>query len=990
MPASSPRLGPFRLAEPIGEGAHALVYRALHQPTGRAVAVKVLRAESRGAAKALEREVQAVASLAHPSIVEVYDTGLVPEDATGELLAGARWVALELATDGAIAGRPPRHYRNVQHVLLQVLSALAHAHARGVVHRDLKPANVLRSGRRLKLADFGLAWAIGRKLGPRIAGTPAYMAPEQIRGEADRIGPWTDLYALGCMAWELSTGRPPFQGDTEDVFALHQTGALPRHEPCMDTPEGFEAWVRQLLAKDADRRPDHAALAAASLAALGTDGTGRPPRAPSSDTSSTRTWTQSLTMEPTETPVAAPTSHPERADPWLAPRGDWRLAQRVRPPVWLLGASLGLYTLRSVPVVGRFPARDQLWSALREVDEHRHPVAVTVHGDRGLGRTSVARWLTRMVKEGGLGSVLRVPPEATPERMGRRVTRACERGPVVVWADDVTPEDGAPWVEWVLAPERATQPILLLLVGDRSIPGTTPIRLRPLPDAHVAYLCRQVAGVSPKLASALARRVGGSPGDAVRQLRALVDANALEHGPSGFDAPGGLDHLPSTQAQQAALEVGRVVADLGHDLRPVAIAALLEARVGNGTWRNLCIHCGVEPTPASFAPLLDASLVRWTGRWRLASATVAEGILAQLPPDEVAYLAARLANGLASDPEHQTDGELQASLMLRAGRPEQALTLATNTHPLFRTERTLWVARAALAQLELPPTDPRVVWIDLFQLQCTSRTTDGAHTLQQALDRLEPLEGEARGVALPFVAHIAAAAGRTRLSLDVVDAAIAHSGPTSLLLRRRSVVLERLERMEEAEACAAEALALCAVQGNRFELPSLVNNVADWHRVHGRLDEAEAGFREALALADDVGHITMRIVARENLTLVLYARGDHEAALDEIHQVFTWSLAKSSGQLERITVLVFLCLCAAKVGKNTLVDDALVRLEAVPDWRIRQLGLEGLTFLMKAANDVTDEGLARRIVDVPRRAGPELFARAAERLEHGFFGAPSP
>ena len=136
-------------------------------------------------------------------------------------------------------------------ILLDFLDALAHAHARGMIHRDIKPANVLLDTvtGHVKISDFGLVHSA--EFVPRpghqvreisqaeddqsISGTPAYMAPEQIQADWRRFGPWTDLYAVGAMAWKLSTGRPPYPGDINKVFEGHLRGHLPDlsavHEP---------------------------------------------------------------------------------------------------------------------------------------------------------------------------------------------------------------------------------------------------------------------------------------------------------------------------------------------------------------------------------------------------------------------------------------------------------------------------------------------------------------------------------------------------------------------------------------------------------------------------------------------------------------------------------------------------------------------------------------------------------------------------------------
>jgi serine/threonine protein kinase len=218
-------LGPFALHGLMGRGAMAEVWHGVHRRRSLPVAVKVIT--GRGArdperAELIRAEAQAVARLHHPGIVVVLDHGEVSaeaESASGGLIpAGSPYIAMELAARGSLRDVPGRLlFADVKGVLLALLDALSHAHARGVIHRDLKPSNVLCFGEkgtdlRLKLADFGLSYALDRQ-GRRdedICGTPWYMAPEQVLGNWRDYGPWTDLYALGCLAYELVCDAPLF------------------------------------------------------------------------------------------------------------------------------------------------------------------------------------------------------------------------------------------------------------------------------------------------------------------------------------------------------------------------------------------------------------------------------------------------------------------------------------------------------------------------------------------------------------------------------------------------------------------------------------------------------------------------------------------------------------------------------------------------------------------------------------------------------------
>src|SRR5690606_33066484 len=140
-------------------------------------------------------------------------------------------------------------------LLLELLDGLAHAHARGVVHRDLKPANILialpadgRPG--LKLTDFGIARALGATDANQdglVSGTPHYMAPEQILNELRDQGPWTDLYSLGCLAYQFATGQRIFNGTGHEVLRA-QVHAYPPPVEGPHVPPGFQRWLERMLA----------------------------------------------------------------------------------------------------------------------------------------------------------------------------------------------------------------------------------------------------------------------------------------------------------------------------------------------------------------------------------------------------------------------------------------------------------------------------------------------------------------------------------------------------------------------------------------------------------------------------------------------------------------------------------------------------------------------------------------------------------------------
>ncbi len=285
-------LGPFDLLHAAGSGATAVVWRGVHRARRVPVAVKVmtLPATDRGSGPAARaraaqfrdlfaREVRAMATLDHPGIIRVHDHGVVSAEVAatsrGRLAADAPYMVMDWIDGGTLADMVDVGWTEVRAVLFALLDALSHAHARGVIHRDLKPRNVLIGDRGPVLTDFGIVHQTsldGRQGGTVRAGTPGYMAPEQIRHDPRRFGPWTDLYALGCVAYEMVAGHLPHtpQGPQSSDALLAPTRSEPEQlRPRISVPSGFERWLLKMLARAPAERFRYAADAARALAMLG-------------------------------------------------------------------------------------------------------------------------------------------------------------------------------------------------------------------------------------------------------------------------------------------------------------------------------------------------------------------------------------------------------------------------------------------------------------------------------------------------------------------------------------------------------------------------------------------------------------------------------------------------------------------------------------------------------------------------------------------------
>lgn len=277
------KLGQYTLKEKLGEGGMGEVYLAQHVLLRRPCALKLIRPERDGDQKNLrrfEREVQATAALTHPNTVQVYDYGHTEDGTFYYVMEYLPGLTLEALVKQAGPLPPARAI----HFLRQVCGALAEAHAAGLIHRDIKPGNVMicdRGGTRdvAKLLDFGLvlppaADGQSEKLTQdgTVAGTPAYLSPEQAGGE-EAVDVRSDIYSVGALAYFMLTGRPPFAGRTGmRLIAAHlyeTPEPLSRLRP--DVPADLEAVILRCLAKAANARyPDaeslHAALSSCAAA----------------------------------------------------------------------------------------------------------------------------------------------------------------------------------------------------------------------------------------------------------------------------------------------------------------------------------------------------------------------------------------------------------------------------------------------------------------------------------------------------------------------------------------------------------------------------------------------------------------------------------------------------------------------------------------------------------------------------------------------------
>ena len=314
----------YRIERELGRGGFAVVYLAHDLRHDRPVGLKVLHPEIAAVlgVERFQREIQLAARLQHPHILGVFDSG----EAAGQL-----WYAMPYVEGESLRQRLDRERQlplaDAVRIAQEVADALDYAHRHSVIHRDIKPENILLTGRHALVADFGIARAVGAdadaltQTGMAI-GTPAYMSPEQASGDST-VDARSDLYALGCVLYEMLAGEPPFTGPTVHAILARVLTEAPRpvHTIRDTVPVALDAVIAKSIARvPADRFASGSELANAVAAAAG--------------------------------PVAPGTPAP--ATPTRAERP--RLARRLAPPrlvsVFVLGMLLGLGTLVALTRTG--------------------------------------------------------------------------------------------------------------------------------------------------------------------------------------------------------------------------------------------------------------------------------------------------------------------------------------------------------------------------------------------------------------------------------------------------------------------------------------------------------------------------------------------------------------------------------------------------------------------------------------------------------------
>jgi TolB-like protein len=272
--------GRYHIRRELGQGGMATVYLAEDLRHHREVAIKVLRPELAAALgpERFLREIAITARLDHPHILALLDSGVAAPAGSPD---GRPYYVMPFVEGESLRDRLTREKQlpvdDALTIACEVADALGHAHSRGIIHRDIKPENILLAGGHARVADFGIARAVGVAGGESLTrtgltiGTPAYMSPEQGAGQGGLDGR-SDLYALGCVLYEMLAGQPPFTGPTaQSIMARHSLDTVPPLRTVRATvPAAVERAVLRALAKvPADRFATVSAFRAALAGATG-------------------------------------------------------------------------------------------------------------------------------------------------------------------------------------------------------------------------------------------------------------------------------------------------------------------------------------------------------------------------------------------------------------------------------------------------------------------------------------------------------------------------------------------------------------------------------------------------------------------------------------------------------------------------------------------------------------------------------------------------
>ncbi|MFN7973415.1 MAG: protein kinase [Acidobacteriota bacterium] len=932
-------IGPFRILRTLGEGGMGIVYQAFHPKTARQFALKTVRLPDASILCGIRREIRALAELSHPGIVRIvaegihdgmpwYAMDLAPGTTLAAFIADLRigvadlapvaesqeWTAA-LPRPGTASfplpridpaprapGRKPPAGAGALTALLTLVRRLCHPlsylHGEGLVHRDLKPGNVLvRADGVPVIIDFGLISRFHGTLGREaleasgsIVGTMGYIAPEQARGEI--VDARADLYALGCILYEVIAGRPPFMGQPASVLMQHLGAApVPPSSHVEGVPPELDALVLRLLAKEARTRPGYAEDVARILGELGAE------NGAFADAPRPRTHVYRPGFAGREDELG--TLERERE---AVVRGGFRLA--------LIQGEAGVGKTRLGIELSRRAACDMLVVMTRCDPESRAPLSclrglfdVIADRCREKGPAATARILGRRgpVLAPYAPAIADLPgqdPRASapelPEDEGRLRAlldlATCVRElrddfglPLFVlvddlqWADDLT----AAFLESLvrLAPPRIY--VVATLRSEEA--GALPVHLRRASEvvdvtlgrmgpSHVAAIARDMLAMDdapPALAEYVHRRSEGNALFAAECVRTAVEQGVLRRDrdgdwviQSGGAATGADLPLPRSCEDLLASRIARLAPG---PRRVLDAAAVLGREMPADLLEIVAMSTGGEPA-GDVQELISRHILEGVGPWlRFTHDKLREISCLELGEDDRRRLHLASARGLerlygkTSDAHRgvaghhwERAGELDAAreCYLAAARSSAARYAHVDAERFLRSylalsphARSSFEARLELAeQVRSQP----------------GRFADAAGEAQAALALAETLGEEARGRALLALGGLAFRAGEPGQARALYDRALACAKRAVDRPLEARVLCSLGSLPPEAGASddlsqLASAIAMVRELGDRASLVNALNNLARREQIHGRADAARARFQEALEIAREMG-----------------------------------------------------------------------------------------------------------------------------------------
>jgi len=1083
------QIGRFRLAGHLGKGGMGIVYRGVDVESGREVAVKTIGGVSGGLLDGLRREIEALRALSHPGIVRVLDVGvsdglpwyameLIAGETLAEWMQSSRSKSLPAMTAFPAAATMTRGVRGelgggeggfeatmmlgfqpllpdqptVQDVrgyllaaadiegmagaLLPLLNlvclvcdALGYLHGEGLVHCDLKPQNVLvRQDGRPVLVDFGLT---GRGAQSRdvlegadmMAGSVLYMAPEQIRGEA--VDPRADVYGLGCLLYEMVSGRPPFMGSTPNqVLMAHLSERPASLVEVAQVPAMLDELIQSMLEKDPRDRVGHVSIVAAALRELGADVPGWA-SAPPHKVYLYRPRTVGRTRELAQLQRWLMEVRGQRSVVSVleGPTGGGKTRVLTELASIARGKGFRVYACRSEGAGerrSRLPfgtLRAFLTGVVDYCQEIGESGTERVLGAHGRWLAPYAPGMAELVGQEGYPPAEALSPELSVSRVFaslKAVMKALSADfPLALlfddlqWADELTvaflthltaqPLDAAVLILGALRQENVGELAMLLRVAE-----VRHVSLGPLAALDVETMVADMLAVEAApmaFVRVLMDRSAGNPFLVAEYLYDAVEANLLLRDPMG--------------RWQVRMETdGGEARDFSRLPLPASLRGLIESRLGRLSQEALAVVSaasvlGRELYPPWVAamtglsgPLLDQALrelrqahvLESAGPWmQFVNETMRQATYDRLGPEGQAALHGRAGQALEVDLRHHVlDRAMIAEHFLRAGLAERAaphlLFAARQARRGFALEDAdrLYVQYLAISPsltLERYMARQELAREILFQRRDNVRALEHLEIFAAEAEQLGDERALAdalrlSGVTCRLLGRTEEARGRLERSVAIMEALDDQAG-VAKVLNSLGNMLSDLGRYEASREVFERALAIARRLGNLRDEALFLGNLGLCLNYLGRFGEGAGHLTEALALHRQRGDLDGQSMTATNLAGMLWLQGKVASAYAAFTEVL--GLNERVQNLRHLSVTCdALGAIAVELGHLSLGEERLAR--ALELSRVNRHVIGELTVRL----NWTELAFARGAFDVAQAhlEVAEGLARDAELVAH--------